>query len=201
MLNWMFQHDCLDTYCFWVSYMHAFSIFVFAPVQRNWACFTQKSALEIHSLLLLLLLLNQNFHKDSETNSSYRQHMEKMRVTILTVLITLRNLQRLQVPHNLVLHCLWLTLASVCIIRVRIPWRHHMVSQGQLGSGHDLGLCPQGGVVMYSRFVSYATQHDAVQLCVVVKQAVIQLQSHQAENSVIQRWWHIHSNMHTIIHM
>ena len=24
LLNWMFQHDCLDTYCFWVSYMHAF---------------------------------------------------------------------------------------------------------------------------------------------------------------------------------
>ena len=43
--------------CFWVSYMHAFSIFVFAPVQRNWACFTWKSALEIRSLLLLLLLL------------------------------------------------------------------------------------------------------------------------------------------------
>ena len=55
LLNWMFQHDCLDTYCFWVSYMHAFSIFVFAPVQRNWACFTWKSTLEIRSLLLLLL--------------------------------------------------------------------------------------------------------------------------------------------------
>ena len=37
--------------------MHAFSIFVFAPVQRNWACFTWKSALEIRSLLLLLFLL------------------------------------------------------------------------------------------------------------------------------------------------
>ena len=36
-------------------YMHAFSIFVFAPVQRNWACFTWKSALEIRSSLLLLL--------------------------------------------------------------------------------------------------------------------------------------------------
>ena len=52
LLNWMFQHDCLDTDCFWVSYMHAFSIFVFAPVQHNWACFTWKSALEIPSLLL-----------------------------------------------------------------------------------------------------------------------------------------------------
>ena len=55
LFNWMFQHDCLDTYCFGVSYIHAFSIFVFAPVQRNWACFTWKSALEIRSLLLLLL--------------------------------------------------------------------------------------------------------------------------------------------------
>ena len=35
MLNWLFQHDCFDTYCFLVSYMHAFCIFVFAPVQRN----------------------------------------------------------------------------------------------------------------------------------------------------------------------
>ena len=45
LFNWMFQHDCLDTYCFWVSHMHAFSIFIFAPVQPNWACFTWKSAL------------------------------------------------------------------------------------------------------------------------------------------------------------
>ena len=42
---------------FWVSYMHVFCIFVFAPVQHNWACFTWKGALEICSLLLLLLLL------------------------------------------------------------------------------------------------------------------------------------------------
>ena len=33
--------------------MHAFSIFVFAPVQCNSACFTWKSALEIRSLLNL----------------------------------------------------------------------------------------------------------------------------------------------------
>ena len=33
--------------------MHAFSIFVFAPVQRNLACFTWESTLEIRSLLLL----------------------------------------------------------------------------------------------------------------------------------------------------
>ena len=38
-------------------YMHVFHIFVFAPVQRSWACFTWKGALEIRSLLLLLLLL------------------------------------------------------------------------------------------------------------------------------------------------
>ena len=37
--------------------MLAFSIFIFAPVQRNSACFTWKSALEIRSLLLSLLLL------------------------------------------------------------------------------------------------------------------------------------------------
>ena len=33
--------------------MHVFCIFVFAPSQRNVACFTWKGALEIHSLLLL----------------------------------------------------------------------------------------------------------------------------------------------------
>ena len=32
--------------------MHVFCIFVFAPVQYNWACFTWKDALEICSLLL-----------------------------------------------------------------------------------------------------------------------------------------------------
>ena len=42
---------------FWVSYMHVFCIFVFAFVQRNWARFTWKGALEICVLLLLLLLL------------------------------------------------------------------------------------------------------------------------------------------------
>ena len=31
--------------------MHVFCIFVFAPVQRNLACFIWKGALEIHSLL------------------------------------------------------------------------------------------------------------------------------------------------------
>ena len=36
----------------WVSYMNVFCIFVFEPVQFNWACFTWKGALEIHSLLL-----------------------------------------------------------------------------------------------------------------------------------------------------
>ena len=35
--------------------MHVFCIFVFAPVQRNWARFTWKGALEVHPLLLLLL--------------------------------------------------------------------------------------------------------------------------------------------------
>ena len=52
-----FEHDCLETFCFGVSYMHVFCIFVFALVQRNWACFTWKGALEI--CLLLPLLLHQ----------------------------------------------------------------------------------------------------------------------------------------------
>ena len=67
MLNWMFQHDCLDTYCFWVSSMHVFYIFAFAPVQRNWACFTWKGALEIWLLLLLLLLFIRHWKKDTPT--------------------------------------------------------------------------------------------------------------------------------------
>ena len=37
--------------------MHVFCIFVFAPVQRSWACFTWKGALEVCSLLLLSLQL------------------------------------------------------------------------------------------------------------------------------------------------
>ena len=42
---------------FWVSCMHVFCIFVFALVQRKWACFTWKGATAIQSLSLLLLLL------------------------------------------------------------------------------------------------------------------------------------------------
>ena len=51
----MFKHECLDTCSFGclISYMHVFCIFVFAPVQRNWACFIWKGALEIRSSLLL----------------------------------------------------------------------------------------------------------------------------------------------------
>ena len=40
---------------FWVSYMLVICIFVFALVQHSSACFTWKGAVEIHSLLLLLL--------------------------------------------------------------------------------------------------------------------------------------------------
>ena len=35
LISWMFEHDCLDTCCFWVSYMHVFCIYVFAPVQHS----------------------------------------------------------------------------------------------------------------------------------------------------------------------
>ena len=55
MLNWIFQHDYLDTYCFECLICMCF---VFAPVQRNWACFTWKGALEICLLLLLLPLFH-----------------------------------------------------------------------------------------------------------------------------------------------
>ena len=40
-----------------LSVLHVFCIFVLAPVQHSWACFTWKGALEIRSLILLLLLL------------------------------------------------------------------------------------------------------------------------------------------------
>ena len=57
-LSWMFQHDYFDTCGFeYPIYIHVFCIFVFAPVQRKWACSTWKGALEIRSLLLLLQLV------------------------------------------------------------------------------------------------------------------------------------------------
>ena len=46
------EHDCLDTCCFG-CFIFMSCIFVFAPVQRNCACFTRKGALEIRFLLLL----------------------------------------------------------------------------------------------------------------------------------------------------
>ena len=46
-----------------VCYMQVFCIFVCAPVQRSWACFTWKGAVEIRSLLLVLLLLLCSCHQ------------------------------------------------------------------------------------------------------------------------------------------
>ena len=40
-----------------VLYACVFCIFVFAPVQRNWACFTWKGALELCSLLLFIIII------------------------------------------------------------------------------------------------------------------------------------------------
>ena len=54
---------------FWVPYMRVFCIFVFAPVQHNWACFTWTGTLEIWSLLLLLLLLTLQIAPMSHTVS------------------------------------------------------------------------------------------------------------------------------------
>ena len=51
---WLFGH-----LLFWVSYMYEFCIFVFALVQRSWAWFTWKGALEIQLLLLLFSHLSQ----------------------------------------------------------------------------------------------------------------------------------------------
>ena len=50
LLSWIFEHDCVDT-LYWVSFV--FHIYVFALVQRSWACFTWKGTVEIQSLLLL----------------------------------------------------------------------------------------------------------------------------------------------------
>ena len=55
LLSWMFEHDCLDTYCFGCL-ICMFCIFVFALIQGKWTCFTQYGTLEIHSLLLICLL-------------------------------------------------------------------------------------------------------------------------------------------------
>ena len=52
--------------------MHAFSIFVFAPVQRNLACFTWKSALEIaHYYYYYLLLLSLYRKPDSQLATTF----------------------------------------------------------------------------------------------------------------------------------
>ena len=45
----MFEHDCLDTCCFECLICICFGFFLFAPVQRNLACFTWEGALKIRS--------------------------------------------------------------------------------------------------------------------------------------------------------
>ena len=50
LLSWMFEHDCVDTCCFWVSYMHGLSVvFVYLHLISPSG---HVSALEIRSLLL-----------------------------------------------------------------------------------------------------------------------------------------------------
>ena len=65
MVSWIVQHDCFDTCCFECLICMRF---VFASVQRNWACFTWKGALEIRSLLLLL------FYRDLAFSPTWNKH-------------------------------------------------------------------------------------------------------------------------------
>ena len=53
LLSWMLEPDCLDTCCFGCLICMCF---VFAPVQCNWAGFTRKGALEIHSIITIIVL-------------------------------------------------------------------------------------------------------------------------------------------------
>ena len=57
-------YACVCLICM-VSYMHVFCIFVFAPVQLIWACFTWNGALEIRSLLLLPTELFQSIYNST----------------------------------------------------------------------------------------------------------------------------------------
>ena len=53
----MFQHDCLDTCSFECLICMCFFIFVFAPVQRNWACFTWNGALDIRFFFIIIMIV------------------------------------------------------------------------------------------------------------------------------------------------
>ena len=75
--------------------MHAFSIFVFAPVQRNRACFTWKSAQEIRSLLQWQVChAKQNKTKQKKKKKKKRKKKGK---ADLTAVLHIRELPHLHV--------------------------------------------------------------------------------------------------------
>ena len=56
MLNWMFQHDCLDTCCFWVSYMHAFSFFFFCTCSAQLSMFHMERRSR-NTLIIIIIII------------------------------------------------------------------------------------------------------------------------------------------------
>ena len=93
--------------------------FVFAPVQRNWACFTWKGALEICSLLLLSLCYHPAAQAQQTSPICTRQKSKKVKDTNCTFG---SETDRLENDFISVLHCT-LSIASVkekCALVVRL---------------------------------------------------------------------------------
>ena len=100
---------------FWVSYMHVFCIFVFAPVQCSWACFTWNGALELRSSLLLILLLfvSRNkppYHADKQV---HRACMTLWRAEVATATLVMQRIKSQTVELKTALSLFLLTFASV----------------------------------------------------------------------------------------
>ena len=81
--------------------MHVFCIFVFAPVQRSSACFMWKGALEIRSLLLLLLLLYQKPTEESPSFAQVGKSEGRVDIQKLVVLSKMRWLPVTIVMHSI----------------------------------------------------------------------------------------------------
>ena len=57
LLNWMFQHDCLDTYCFWVSYMHMFSIFCICTCSAQLSMFHMEKRSRNTLIIIIIIII------------------------------------------------------------------------------------------------------------------------------------------------
>ena len=73
MLNWMFQHDCLDTYCFWVSDMHGFFYFYICTCSAQLSMFHMEKRSRNTLIIIIIIIKNR---PQTVTRFRYQQALQ-----------------------------------------------------------------------------------------------------------------------------